>query len=148
MIQVGSLLLEADHEVADWVRARIPNRSVQERGFGQCRAVGVVRRGQFVGGIVFHGYEGHIVQMSGAFDDPTWCLPGTLRGLFDIPFNQYGVAVMWTMTARKNKAARKVDEGVGFKLTGVIPKGWDGKDDACIYHMTREDCRWLRRKNG
>lgn len=125
--------------VARMVAARIQNVS-----FDRYTALGVIRNGNLIGGAVYHNFVGHDVQVSVAFDSPGWALPGTLRALFDYPFNQLGVARMTALVGRKNKRSRRLTEGMGFKLEGVHRRGLDGRQDAMSYGMLKENCRWIR----
>lgn len=145
---IDSLLYGASEVVSEFVRARIPH--MQGHTFGPYRAIGVIRGNALVGGVVFHNYRHHDIEMSGAFDTPRWCLPQTLRDLFAYPFIQLGCARMTTITGRKNKRARSADERLGFRLEGVARRALDGKQDAMIYGMLREECRWIKglEKNG
>jgi hypothetical protein len=144
---VGSVLYGADEVVSALVASRIPH--VGEKGFGPCAALGVVRSGLLLGGVVFHNYHGHIVEMSGAFDRADWIRPSTLRRLFSYPFIQLGCANMVTMTPKNNERARKMDEFLGFRVVGKLTKGADGITDMMIYEMPRNTCRWLKeRDNG
>jgi RimJ/RimL family protein N-acetyltransferase len=141
---VGSILYGADEMVKNFVAGRVPHGG----HFTEAdRALGVIRRGRFVGGVVFHDYTGHVIFMSGAFDDPRWALPETIRALFAYPFNQLKVSNLLTATARSNDRARKIDRGLGFKEIGVIRHYW-GKDDAVLMQMPRKHCRWLRVKEN
>jgi RimJ/RimL family protein N-acetyltransferase len=139
---IGSILVDADEFVTQFVRVRIDH--VRERGFGPCTALGVVRRGQFLGGIVFHNYMGHSIEVSWAFDHPSWCLPQTMRALFWYPFKTLDCVRLTCIAPRGNKRSRRAVIGLGFKLEGVHPKGLDGKQDAISYGMLRDDCRWIR----
>ena len=139
---VGSILLGADDLVSELVASRIPY--MRNHSFGPCTALGVVRRGVLIGGAVYHNYVGHDVQVSIAFDSPGWALPGTLRALFDYPFNQLGCARMTALIGRSNKKSRKITEGLGFKLEGVHRKGLDGSEDAISYGMLKEHCPWIK----
>jgi hypothetical protein len=151
-VVIEGLLYNADEMVAEFVAARVPH--MQGRPFGKHVAIGVIRKESLVGGVVFHNmrvFNGKPfdIEMSGAFDSPSWCLPGTLRKLFAYPFVDLGCVRMTTITGRKNKRARRVDEGLGFKLEGVVRKGIDGKEDAMIMGMLREECRFIsQHKNG
>jgi len=138
---VGSVLFGADDIVTEMVRLRIPH--MRESSFGPCTALGVVRRGELIGGAVFHNYRGHDIEMSAAFDRPDWCLPQTVRTLFSYPFVQLGCIRMTTITGRRNKRARSANERNGFKLEGVARRALDGREDAFIYSMLREECRWI-----
>jgi hypothetical protein len=138
---IRGLLYNAHDIVSEFVRSRIP--SMEGHKFSPHVAIGVIRHDRLCGGIVFHNWFGHSIEMSGAFDTPGWCLPDTMRRLFAYPFIQLGCVRMTTITAKNNKPARMIDEGFGFKLEGTARKGWDGKQDAMIYGMLAEECKWL-----
>jgi RimJ/RimL family protein N-acetyltransferase len=138
---VGSILVGADEMVAAMVAARIPNIS-----FGEYTALGVVRHGKLVGGVVYHNYVEHDIQVSIAVDGATF-MPW--RGLFAYPFEQLGCSRITAMIGRKNKKSRKMCELLGFRLEGVHPKGLDGTQDAMSYGLLKEHCRWIKdRSNG
>jgi hypothetical protein len=141
---VGSVLYGADKAVAAMVAARVP--WVGADGFGPCRALGVVRGDRLLGGIVFHNFNGATIEMSGAFDRADWIRPATLRRLFAYPFVDAGCLNLLTVTPRRNKRARKLDEFLGFKVVGVVERAY-GHDDAVIYQMPRGSCRWLKEKS-
>jgi RimJ/RimL family protein N-acetyltransferase len=143
---VGSILIGADDLVIELVRSRIPE--MQGRQFAYPTALGVVRRGQLVGGVVYHEYRGHDVQMSAAFDTRAWATEGTLRALWTYPFITMGCARATMIVARKNKRARKFLEHMGMTLEGVLRKGLDGVQDAFVYGLLREDCRWIKEKTN
>lgn len=149
MLIIGRVLYGADELVAEFVRRRIAH--IGEAGFRNARtgtieatALGVVIGGELVGGAVFHNYRGFDVEMSAAFDTPRWCLPETLRRLFAYPFLDLGCARMTTITAADDTRTRRIDEGLGFVLEGIHPRGLDGVRDAVSYGMLREDCRWIK----
>lgn len=140
---IGSILFGADELVGAMVKARISHMRGRDWNGGY-RALGVVRRGVLLGGVVYHDYRTFDIMFSGAFDRVGWALPGTLRSLFAYPFLDLDVRRMTACTGRKNKKARKTLEGLGFRLEGVCRRGLDGFDDACIYGMLKENCKWLR----
>lgn len=146
MYLVGSVLFGADSIVADFVAARIPHVN---GSFGDHVALGVVRNGKLIGGVVYHNYRRCDICVSIAFDSPAWAFPATLRLLFAYPFRQLGCARITCLIARRNKASRRLCEGLGFRLEGVMRKGADGHQDACLYGLLEDECRWLRRNpNG
>lgn len=141
---IGSLLYGADKLVIEFVRARI--KHLAEGGsFGPCATVGVIRRGVLVGGVIWHNYRKHDIELTAA-GEPGWMLPQGVRQVFAYPFLQLGVARITTITGRKNKRARSTDERLGFRLEGVIRKGLDGREDAILYGMTRDECKWIKDK--
>jgi hypothetical protein len=145
---VGSLLFGADQEVADLVSSRIP-QMFGARFVEPLHAVGVVRNDALVGGVVFYNKRfngsGALVdiEMSAAFDPTDWCRPATLKALFEVPFIVLNSNRMTTITSRKNRLARMMDEGFGFKLEGVHEAAIDGKQDAVSYGMLRKNCAWI-----
>lgn len=146
---VGSLLLGADQFIAEFVRQRIPQMREAGASFGPFTAIGVVRRGVLLGGVVYHNFRVHDVEVSVAFDRADWCLPKTLRALFEYPFCQLGCVRMTAVTPRSNEHTQAFLEGLGFNLEGVARKAINGREDAFIYGMLREECRFLREKiNG
>ncbi len=146
-IVIGSILLGADALVGEMVKSRIPH--MRGQASGPYAALGVVRRGKLVGGVVYHCYRGFDVQISGAFDRVGWALPGTLRALCAYPFLELKVQRVSVLTGRKNKEARKLLCDLGFRFVGVAKRGLDGVEDAFIFEILKENCKWLKdRTNG
>ena len=138
---VGDVLFGADAIVAEFVRVRLP---ILRPDFGPFSAIGVVKDGVLLGGLVFHNYVGFNVELSVAFDSAAWCSRRTIRTLAAYPFLQMKVARCTAMTGIKNKKTRKLIEGLGGKLEGVHPKGLDGIQTLVSYGMLKENCRWIK----
>jgi RimJ/RimL family protein N-acetyltransferase len=148
--RIGSIVIGDDRNVAALVASQLPGLALEK-----FVALGVVRQNRLVGGIVYHNFRGCDVEVVGAFEDPRWALPGSLRALFAYPFETLRCARITAIVARRNKRARRLCEGLGFRLEGVARKAIDGKQDAMIYGMLRAECRWLapfnnhcRNRNG
>ena len=140
---VGSILFGADEEIAAYVAKKIGRR----QPFEKFTALGVVRRGVPVGGIVYHNYQDWgCIEVSLAFDSPLWCTPQTLRGLFAYPFIGLRCVRMTAVVARRNKRSRRLVKGLGFKEEGVARRGYDGRDDAVGYGLLRGECRFIKDK--
>jgi RimJ/RimL family protein N-acetyltransferase len=141
-VLVGAVQFGNDAAVVDMVRSRIPH--MRDKSFGPCAALGVVRGGVLLGGVVFHNYQGFCVEVSWAFDSPRWASRDALRTLFSYPFGQLNCVRLTSLAPRSNKKSRKAVVQLGFKLEGVHPKAFDGVQDAMSYGMLRSDCRWIK----
>lgn len=144
---IGSLVFGMDQQVAEFVASKIPH--MLGARWTDYNAVGVIRGENLVGGVVFYNRRyvpsGELVdiEMSGAFEASDWCRPSTLRALFKFPFEVLQANRMTTITTKKNKRARMIDEGLGFTLEGIHPQAIDGRQDAVSYGMLRKNCLWL-----
>lgn len=140
-----SLVLGHDAEVAAWVAARMPMPS----RFEKCVAIGIEGDGILIAGAVFNNYRQHQhgsdIEISFAADSPRWATRRNIRGIFAYVFVQLECVRLTTITSRKNKRARKLNVGLGFKLEGMVRKAYDGKYDAAVYGMLRSEAdRWLK----
>jgi len=139
---VSRIVWGHDAQVAAWVA-----KQLDESDFGNCRAAAIVAEGNLVGGIVFNSYRplrhGNDMHLVIATISPKWCSRGVLREIFDYVFNRAGCVRATAITARGNKKARKMLEGLGFKLEGTHPRAFDGRQAAVSYGMMKEHCRWL-----
>lgn len=142
---LGSVLFGADEFVANFVRVRL---GAHTRFVGGYSALGVVRKGVFVGGVVYHNYcrlpHGNCIEVSFAFDDPMWALPGTLKTVCTYPFLNLDCNRVTALVAKSNLRSRSVVEKIGFRREGSHPKGMDGKEAAISYGLLREVCMWIK----
>lgn len=140
----GSILVGADEFVAGYVGAQL------NATFKDYTALGVVRRGTFVGGVVYHEFMrmnyGNSIKVSFAFSSPSWALPETMRKICSYPFVQLDCVRVTALVAKPNKRSRQMVEFIGFTREGAHPKGIDGRETAISYGLLRENCRWIRTK--
>lgn len=107
-----------------------------------CRAVGLMRDGVLVAGIVYDGYTGASIAMHSRCDDPKKVSREFLFAIFDYPFNQLGCKRVTGLVSTSNTHAQRVNEKLGWKRETVL-KDYFLDGDGIIYCMRREDCRWL-----
>lgn len=116
--------------------------------FRDYAALGVVRHGTLVGGVVYHNFmqlpHGNMIEASFAFDDPRWARRDTLRTLFAYPFMQLQCVRMTVICAKGNSRSRSVVQKLGFRQEGSHPRAFDGKQIAISYGMLRDDCKWIK----
>lgn len=120
-------------DVADWVAAQIPGC---ERGFGACKALGVVRRGELIGGIVFNNWspEHGTIEIS-ARGLPGWITRPVINEAFDYAFSFCQMVV--ATNSEKNTPARTVWERLGATRIDV-PRLW-GRDCAGVVYTFTDD---------
>lgn len=134
-----TLLYDHDDIVERYVADRIPGCG---RGFGPCRAVGILKDGQFVGGYVYHNWspENQVIEISGACENPR-CLNLTiLRELFTAPFRNMGAQLVMMRVHKKNKATRALLKRLGCHEY-IIPRlrGRGRNDSEAILTLTDDD---------
>ena len=134
--------------VCAWVAERITGYRSNE--FQPCSSIGVMRGGQLVAGIIFNNFrkKSRDIHLTVAAENKHWMSRQTLRVVFNYVFNQLGCIRLTVVIAKKNKRARKLALGLGFQYEGKLRKGIDGLEDAVIYGMLHNECRWLGEKNG
>lgn len=117
-----------------------------DASWGNFTALGLVRGDDLVAGIIYNAYEGANVNMHiGAEKGSRWLTPEFLFAAFEYPFNQLGKRRATAHMAASNKAAIKFAENLGFELEGKM-RNYYADDDAVIYGMLRENCRFLLKR--
>lgn len=105
------------------------------------RAIGSVRGGRLVGGVIYDNYRDGWIEMSCA-GEPGWLSKGRLAVIFAYPFLQLGCRGVFALVRRRNAKSRKLVEGLGWRRPYGVPEGFKD-DDMVIYTMLRRECRWL-----
>lgn len=129
-----------DDSVAPWVAARIEGC---ERGFGECRALGIGHGGQLVGGIVFHNWEPEhgLIEISSAATHRGWMTRKVINTAMEYVFQGLECQAVVARIAQTNDSARRIWLALGSS-EHVIPR-LRGRDKAgCIYVLT--DDAWKR----
>lgn len=139
----NGVLYGADAAVARLVR-RLSGVSKGEWPWFQ--ALGVVKGGELIGGVVFHSYrpEAYDIEITAAFASPKWCSPATLSQILRYPIEQLGCRRCTAKTATSNRRARFFLERLGFECEGVLRRAYDGKEDWLVYGVLREQLRWRK----
>lgn len=90
------------------------------------------------GGAVFSCYDGHNINVNIAADSPLLCTRGNLKAGFRYAFIQLDCKRMTAIIKQENKRCRRLAEGLGFKLEGVIRNGTpDG--DLFMYGLLKDE---------
>lgn len=90
-----------DRRVADWAAAHIPDC---QRGFGECQALGVVKGGSLVAGVVYHDWcpERGTIQISAGATVPRWTTRQIIAEIFNYPLSF--CQMVWMQTDPENPA--------------------------------------------
>jgi len=132
--------------IAEHVLAATGGRRADLRAFA---ALGAYRGERLLGGFLYTNYRPiadtglYSVDMHMA-GEPGWLTRSTLRAFFAYPFLQLNCSRLVGSIRADNAAARRVAEGIGCKLDGVVRSGISSELDTCIYTMTRPECLWIR----
>ena len=128
-----------DDVVAAFVAQLIPE--CRERGFGKCRAIGVVDETGLLGGLVYRNWcpEVGTIEISGAaLPGTNWLSRRTIQIMYDYPFYQCGCQMVIKTTMADNEIVLRIMAAVGFSLHHVKRLG--GRDrDGVVGTLTVED---------
>lgn len=95
-------------------------------------------------GVVYYDYRKPVdIQVCIAADKSNWANRETLNILFGYPFRQLNCRRMTAIISKKNKKSRSICERLGFVYEGNARKAMNNGDDAIIYGLLKEDCKWL-----
>lgn len=134
-------------KVAAWVARRIPHADLIVDDFGPMIAFGVAVDGKPAAGVVWSDYRemkhGADIRVTIAAADPRWCTRSVLRQLFDYPFNTAKATRITAIIREGNHRSLKLCKGLGFRQEGVARRAFNGKSNAIILGMLKEECRWI-----
>jgi RimJ/RimL family protein N-acetyltransferase len=133
-----------DNALGEWVASQIEH---MPSGFKDFTALGVYEESDLIAAVVYHEFRGNDIQMSVAASKKRWMSKRVLAALFAYPFDQIRCDRVTAMTPKNAASTRRFLLGVGFKEEGNLRRGFL-RDDCIVYGMLREECRWLREKNG
>lgn len=137
-----ALYLNDPEMVAHFVAVNMPI-ATHRREFDPCAAIGVRRGDYLIAGFVYNKYSGHSIDVTVASVNPSWAVRrDVIRALFAYPFLQLGCTRLGCSIVGNGKS-EKLAVGLGFTLEGVLRQGYDGVNDAHVYGMLREECKWL-----
>jgi hypothetical protein len=99
-------------------------------------------RGKVTGVLIGEFTSWFEVHMTTAVDDPRVITRRLLNAIFTTFFSR---AARVTAMSRTDNT-RSVDgiRRLGFRYEGCLRLGIEGKWDALVYGMTRDECRWIR----
>lgn len=119
--------------MAAWVANRIDEC---DRGFGECQALGVIREGEIVAGLVFHNWQPQwgTIEISGAAESPRCMSRQIISDALKYPFS---FCQMVVAQCDLNSAAHKLMKRLGADEY-VIPRLRGFDREGVILTLTRE----------
>jgi hypothetical protein len=110
---------------------------------GNANAIGILRGSEIIVAVAYNHYAWpnvlmHVAAKPGAL----WASPGFLYHAFAYPFHELNCRRASAFIGKKNKAARKTVENLGFKYEGTMKEALPA-DDLICYGMLKSSCRWL-----
>jgi len=137
---VSSLIVA---QPADQIGAFVAAVQGEPQPWGNFSALGLVRDGYLVAGVVYNNWSGAgVCAHIGALPGRRWMTRAFLRAMFEYPFVQCNRRRITALVARKNRHARRFVENLGFKHEGCVRHALE-RDDWILYGMLREECRFL-----
>lgn len=137
------MLITDEAIVGAWVCERIGGTWPEGRG----KAIGRVKDGKLVGGILYEDFNGVNVMCHIAGEGAHWLSRRFLWAIFHYPFEYLQATRMTAPVASVNTACRRFVERLGFTeectMVGAHPQG-----DIIIYRLLANECRWLELRNG
>jgi RimJ/RimL family protein N-acetyltransferase len=132
----------------DAVRGFVGER-VGCRDFGPSEALGVVLDGELIAGVVYNEHRDFDLKMHIAAASPRWASRRTIDKLLGYPFRQLKCVRVTAVVPRGNHQARNLLQKLGFKMEGTHKFGWDGRQTAISYGLTRKmAAKWIGEENG
>jgi RimJ/RimL family protein N-acetyltransferase len=141
------IITQPEELIGAFVNVRQGNKPTTP--WGRCSAMGLVRDGRLVAGLIYNGVdEENICLHIGAEDGSRWLTPQFLFAAFDYPFNQLGKRRITALLRSGNAKAIGFVENIGFELEGRLANYYANGDARLIYGMLREKCRFLNMKKA
>lgn len=137
------------------LKAWIEQRIAEYKSGASTVCVGVERDGKLVAVIAWDGYRSGIsVDVAIAADSPRWATRQTITTLLMYPFGQLRVKRINSYVYKSNKKARRLNDGLGFKLEGKLRCAGKNDEPLLLFGMTKQDFLekyvnpYLRKANG
>ncbi len=121
---------EEKNGIAKWMEQRIkdPIPTVFE-------AIAVIHEDKLAAGILYYNFFGDSINLALAADTPKAANKTVFRAMLGYPFKQLGCRRVNALIRKGNKRSRKLAEGLGFKLEGVLRKSTKDGKDVCLYGL-------------
>jgi RimJ/RimL family protein N-acetyltransferase len=114
-----------------------------DRGFGNCRAIGVIDSdGRLTGGVVYHNWQQQAgtIEMSSAATTPRWLNRIVLDAIYRYPFEIAGCQMTIMRVSSRNTRLHRQFDALGMSKYR-IPRLYGREEDGIIFTLTEEQWR-------
>jgi RimJ/RimL family protein N-acetyltransferase len=118
-----------------WIEQRVP----EYKSGASTVCVAVERGGKLVAAVAWDGWRGASIEVTIAADDPRWISRQTVTSLLAYPFVQLKCQRVTSFVRKGNKRARRLNDGLGFKLEGRLRDAGHNLETVLVYGLTRRD---------
>ena len=118
-----------DAIVADFVAQFIPE--CRERGFGKCKAIGIVDETGLLGGLVYKNWQPELgtIEISGAaLPGTNWFSRRTIQVMHEYPFYVAGCQMVIMTTMDDNFIVQRILAAIGYTFYRIARLGGRDKD--------------------
>ena len=119
---------------------------IGQEDFRNATAMGIASSSGLIGVVVLHDLSPPNVFLSWASTTPRWMTRKTIFVVYDWIFNQHKCQRVTGLVEKNNRRARKIDEGLGMKLEGVLRKASPSGQDLMIYGLLKNEADNLIRR--
>lgn len=135
------VLYGADAAVGKWVAARVPGYALSAAS----TALGVVRGGKMVAGVIYERFNGvHCEATIAAATGSSWASRRVLHRIFAYPFLQLGCEAISVCVAMTNLPSMNLATKLGFAPEALVTFAAHDGSTLVILKAHRETCRWIR----
>ena len=110
-------------------------------------AIGLIRDGELVAGVLYEHYTGSSLEMHVAGTGGRWATRRFLREVFHYPFVQLGCKIVYGRVPSWRPEALRLDLGLGFKIDHIL-KDATPTGDMYVISMRPQDCKFLEVRHG
>lgn len=121
------------------LKAWVEERVVEYKSGNFTICVGIERQGKLVAVVAWDNWRGVSVEVTIAADSPRWATRQTIATLLSYPFLQLKCQRVTSFVRKGNKRARRLNEGLGFKLEGRMRDAGPNLETVLLYGITRKD---------
>jgi hypothetical protein len=138
---MDTLVLDQKEAIGAWVARQVG----QTCEWGSFYALGVMREGEIIAGVVFNNYNGANATAHIAIARQTRLVHKMIEASFDYAFNFCKLKRLTGMVPSNEPKILAFDKHIGFEEEFVMKDGAPGADMHVLV-MWPDKCRWLRKE--